>query len=287
MNTTLLYHALRTALVAVLLAAAWPPAMAENKSDIWWNPAEAGEGLIIIDHETDLFVVWCTYFRGLGLPIWYVTPGGKLSADRRTFEGKFYYTEAVGDGDITTSGVHLLGTATIDFEPAGLPPGWARYSMHYGSGPGPGEIHDVKRQQFGSESPDWGGDSTDMWWDPENPGWGVATIQHGRDDIFAVVLTYDYDGNATFFAAPSQPLDDGVSKPDGIRFLGIAYSTHAAPGPLSFDPATVTVRNAGFAAMRFIYGGFEDDGPTKMQFDTDVAYVPNRYLVRLPFGTLR
>ena len=281
MNTTRLYHLLRAVLVALVLAAAWRPALAENRSDLWWNPAEAGRGLIVIDHETDLFVVWCTY--NFGYARWFTVPGGTLSADGRTFEGALYETNSDVSGDATIK----LGTAKIDFAPEDLPRGWARYTIRYGTGQNVFvETHDLTRQTFGSGAPAWGADATDIWWDPSNPLWGVAAIQHGADDIFGILLTYDRYGNPTFFVSPSRPEGAANSVTPGTRFGGPIYGTRVLSGPSGpFNPAAVEVWNAGSASMRFSRDatGFT----TQMEFSTTVRRVGNANLVRLPFGAGR
>jgi hypothetical protein len=272
MHTTRLNFILRAVLFALSLAAACLSAAAENHSDIWWNPAESGRGLIVIDHETDLFVIWCTYSE-FGLPTWLVIPGGNLSADRRTFEGKFYQTFSNGD-DLRASVVSLGGTVTIDFTPGDLPQGWARYTIRYGSGQNVlVETRDLTRQPFGTAAPAWGADATDMWWDPAEPGWGVATIQHGSGDIFGVMLTYDYSGNPTFYAFPSQRESEN-------QFAGTLYQTRT-PAHTAFDPSQVSVRKIGSSLVSL--SGTAAAPATTMRFLLD-EFKMDRTLVRLPFG---
>ncbi len=115
MHPPRLHRSLRALLLALVIAVASAPALAENKSDIWWNPAESGKGLIVIDHETDLFVVWCSYVEGVGTPRWFVMPGGALSADRRTFEGNVYYTLSIGYGEVQVESVNSFGTSAARF----------------------------------------------------------------------------------------------------------------------------------------------------------------------------
>ena len=63
MNATRLCRILGTVLCAIWVTAAPLPSNAENRSDMWWNPDESGWGLIIVDHETDMFAIWCTYLE--------------------------------------------------------------------------------------------------------------------------------------------------------------------------------------------------------------------------------
>src|SRR5262245_10773975 len=116
-------HALGLLFCALLCAlASSPTARAENYSDLWWNPDESGWGLALADHETQLFGVWYTYGAD-GSPIWYVIPGGTLSADKRKFAGDIYQTTGPAwfsqfdPAKVTTTRV---GTASIDFAPTGM-----------------------------------------------------------------------------------------------------------------------------------------------------------------------
>jgi hypothetical protein len=260
------------------LAAACLAAKAENRSDLWWNPLQAGRGLIVIDHGTDMFLVWCTYGRG-GKATWFVVPGGTVSADGRMFQGKYYYTSSVGYGEVQAANVVVMGTATLDFAPEGRAPGWARFTLADDGGNEFSESFDLTRQPFGTGAPSWGSDATDMWWDRENSGWGVAVIQHGSE-IFAVVLTYAYAGDPTFFVAPAP------RRTDGDRFSEIfaeadVYAT-SVTGP--FDPSRVRVVDAGTATMRFLSPPTPDPYPTIMEFTMEAAWVPQPKLTRLSFG---
>jgi hypothetical protein len=281
MPNTRLHHILRYVLFALCVAAA-SRATAENHSDIWWNPAESGQGLIVIDHETDLFVVWCTY--DWSMPMWFVVPGGKLSADRRSFEGTLYEVSSGGDGDVHGAGTIALGTARIDFAPPDLAPGWARFTVAYTvtSPAGEGtfnETHELTRQPFGTAAPAWGADSTDMWWDPQNPGWGVATIQHGPGAIFGVLLTYDRNGNPTWFALPTQP-DTEDFFIGGLVFAGDVYETTFTGMHSALASSRIGVQKAGSAWMTFMPATVA----TRIDFSTDVGYVKRAKLRRLPFG---
>jgi hypothetical protein len=273
MISTSLHRFARSVLLALFLAAACGPALAENKSDLWWNPLQSGRGLIVIDHETDMFLVWCTYGIG-GMPTWFVVPGGTLSADRRTFHGRYYRTSTVGYGEIQATNVWDLGTATIDFAPDGAAPGWAKFTLADDGGNEFAESFDLTRQPFGTAAPAWGTDATDMWWDRENAGWGVAVIQHGSE-IFAIVLSYGYSGEPTFFVAPA-PRRTGLA-----TFEAEVYATSVSS---PFAASRVRVLEAGTAWMRFLSPPTPGSYATIMEFRTDAAWVPQPMLTRLSFG---
>src|SRR5207253_3028829 len=45
-------------------------------------------------------------------------------------------------------------------------------------------------------------DYTDLWWNPNESGWGLNLVQHPWRAIFGVWYTYDLDGTRTWFVMP-------------------------------------------------------------------------------------
>jgi hypothetical protein len=70
-----------------------PRAQAEplrNNTDLWWNAAESGWGINIIQHGAGpIFATWFVYGND-GKPDWYVVPGGQWTSEG--FSGKIYRT---------------------------------------------------------------------------------------------------------------------------------------------------------------------------------------------------
>jgi hypothetical protein len=78
-----------------------------NFSDLWWNPAESGWGINIIQHGTGpIFATWFMYGAD-GKPTWYVVPGGQW-ASFGEFRGQVYRT---------TGPAFPLCTSSIDCDP--------------------------------------------------------------------------------------------------------------------------------------------------------------------------
>lgn len=254
--------------------------MAQNHSDIWWNPAEAGRGLVVIDHESDLFVAWCTY-DPTGSSTWYVIPGGRLSEDHRRFEGTLYQAR-LPDPDSFASMVALpVGTAAIDFVPGNVAAASARFSIKWSSGAQLAETHELVRQPFGSAAPQWGTDATDLWWDPKQPGWGLAVVQHG-DALFALYLTYDYTGEPAFYPIPARRTAGVVTAhPHESQFDGEIYSINA--GRATFDPRTLGVQRLAAATLNF--WGDATASPDRMQLMLLQPHATALGLSRMPFGS--
>lgn len=92
----------------------------------------------------------------------------------------------------------------------------------------------------GAGASSWSTDVTDIWWNPDESGWGINFVQTGSF-VFATLFVYASDGKPVWIAGQLR----GAEEPETIRFTGpLSYST----GPFfggSFDPALVTRREAG------------------------------------------
>src|SRR3954465_9907928 len=116
-------HALKRLSWRLIALAALLPCLclAENYSDMWWNPSESGWGVTIADHETNLFAVWYAYDTD-GSPIWFTGPGGPFNANHTYFVGGVYRTTGpafTGPFDPNAVTRTKVGTASFDFAPGG------------------------------------------------------------------------------------------------------------------------------------------------------------------------
>jgi lysyl endopeptidase len=114
------------ALSAYLAASAVPTA---NYTDLWWNPAESGWGLNLVQHPSHIvFGVWYTYDTN-GKRTWFVMSSGTWS-DSKTYSGTLYAVT----GPAYTTGFNPslverrpVGTVTLRFSDANN--GTFRYSV--------------------------------------------------------------------------------------------------------------------------------------------------------------
>jgi hypothetical protein len=91
-------------------------------------------------------------------------------------------------------------------------------------------------------------DTTDLWWNPQESGWGVNIIQQSNV-LFATFFVYGADGKAHWYVAPDM---EGVQNSGhGYSFSGTLYETSGPAFFQSFNPETVVRRPAGTAA--FVY----------------------------------
>ena len=99
------------------------PGVLQNFSDSWWNAAESGWGITLVDHDTNIFVQWYTFDQS-GHNEKYVIAGGTLSADKCRFGGTLQHVTGPSWTLPTFDPAQVVrtvaGSANIDFCPDGL-----------------------------------------------------------------------------------------------------------------------------------------------------------------------
>lgn len=89
-------------------------------TDLWWNPAENGWGVNVIQQGDTLFATFFVYSTS-GAPSWYVASGMTFTGQQGgapVFSGKLYQTNGPWFGgafDPAVVGVREVGTATFTF----------------------------------------------------------------------------------------------------------------------------------------------------------------------------
>jgi hypothetical protein len=223
-----------------------------NFSDSWWNASESGWGITITDHGNNIFVQWYTYDQ-TGHNQKYVIAGGTFANNRCQFSGAVQrvtgpsWTAASFDpNQVVRSNV---GSATIDFCAAGVPAGTIVFSYNV---EGVSASKQLTRLAFGNDVPHWGGwantgapDFTDLWWNPNESGWGVSVTQHGNTAFYRVFV-YDTDNRPLLFIVSATASNGGAT------FSGpITMTTGPWFGSSPFDPSQVTRTTAGTATLTF------------------------------------
>jgi hypothetical protein len=83
---------------------------------------------------------------------------------------------------------------------------------------------------------------TDLWWDPDESGWGLNLVQHASGTVFATWFVYDGDTTPSWYVVPEGRWTSGstytgpVYRTSGPNFC---YQDEPCPG-LGFNPAAVT-----------------------------------------------
>jgi virginiamycin B lyase len=253
-------------------------ATAPNYSDSWWNPNESGWGVTITDHGGNAFVQWYTYDQ-TGHNQRYVIPGGTFSADKCRFSGAVQRTTGpswvLPLFDPNQVARAAAGTASFDFCPAGQPAGSAVFAYDV-DGVSASKV--LTRLPFGNDAPHWGGpattggpDFTDLWWNPDESGWGVSITQHGGD-AFVRIYTYDTDGRPLLFVAPGAAFNGPYVFSGALQALSGPYF-----GSIPFDPNKVVRTTVGSATLSF---GDADRGVLTYTVN---GITRSKTITRLPF----
>jgi hypothetical protein len=91
-------------------------------------------------------------------------------------------------------------------------------------------------------------DVTDLWWNPEESGWGINVIQQGSV-VFATFFVYGADGKARWYVASRMTAQQASDAE--VAFSGLLFETSGPYFGAAFDPTAVSRREAGTAALRF------------------------------------
>jgi hypothetical protein len=90
-------------------------------------------------------------------------------------------------------------------------------------------------------------DYTDLWWNPNESGWGLNLIQHVSRNIFGVWYTYGLDGKRIWYVIPG-----GTWIATNV-FRGDIYVTSGPPQTGAFDPSRVTRNPVGTGTLTFSF----------------------------------
>lgn len=88
-------------------------------------------------------------------------------------------------------------------------------------------------------------DYTDLWWNPNESGWGLSITQHASHMIFAAWFTYGPDGKATWYTMP------GGTWTSPTTFTGTVYTASGPAFNGPFDKSQVVSVPVGSAALSF------------------------------------
>ena len=91
-----------------------------NVTDLWWNPVESGQGMVLIQHPSaNMVSIWYTYTGG-NRPLWIIMAGGTW-VNATTFTGDLFITSATtqaGIFDPAHTSNRKVGTGTFTFSSA-------------------------------------------------------------------------------------------------------------------------------------------------------------------------
>jgi hypothetical protein len=205
---------------------------------LWWNPNESGWGMSITQHRNILFSAIYTYDQ-TGLPLWFVIPSCLLAGTSCT--GDIYKVSGGTPPTVTWNGtgknVTFVGVGSLNFFDASN----ATFNFAIDGKSG---SKTITQQIFATGSNPPATDFSDLWWNPNESGWGVAlTQQFGT--IFATWYSYDTTGKAIWYVASNCPMVGSGCSADLYRVNG------GSPITATWNGANKTVTKVGTIAFAF------------------------------------
>lgn len=229
-------------------------AMPGPLTGLFWNPGESGWGIHLTQRGDTIFAAFFTY-GSEGAPRWYTGSNCQLTnlSCPTCFQGAICMsplTESHGPdilSDIFNPALVSRGTVgqmRLQFRSADA--ATLSYEVN-----GVGRNVDVQRQLFGAGLPP-GHDYTDLWWNPNESGWGLGITQQGSI-MFLTWFVYDRPGNPVWYVASRCEV---VATGDGCSGRLYRVSGHPAPHLPSgqFDRARVQVEDVGTIRASFSDG---------------------------------
>ncbi len=208
---------------------------------LWWNPNESGWGIHFTQRGSTVFAAWYTYDAS-GNPKWYVASDCVgLTGTSGTCTGSLYEVDGprffgTTFTPITSGQVSTAGSLSVTFSDAN------NGSMTYSVGSISRTVSIVREPvALGTLVPSV--DYTDLWWNPNESGWGMAMAQQNAN-IFLAWYVYDSNGKPVWYVAPNCAVT-------GSACAGTVYSTTGPPLGTGFDPHQVQVTTAGTISVNF------------------------------------
>ncbi len=226
-------------------------AVPNNYQGMWWNANESGWGMSVTQHGDIIFVAIYTY-DAAGLPIWYVITNCPVTATGCS--GDLYRVDGgtpptvpwTGSGRVLTK----VGNATLAF--ADLNAGNFSFTIDGVAG-----TKAITRQIFATGTTPPVVDYTDLWWNKNESGWGVAlTQQFGM--IFAAWYAYDAAGNPVWYVATNCPVNGAGCTGTLYRVTGGAPLTapwKAITPPTPVGSVTFAFTDAANGSMTYTIDG--------------------------------
>ncbi|CAN5446827.1 hypothetical protein BH11PSE11_BH11PSE11_30970 [soil metagenome] len=222
-------------------------------SGVWWNPAESGWGVNLIQQGNVMFATLFIYDQ-MGQPLWLVMSNGVRQVGGNDFIGDLYQTtgsafNASPFTPIKSSNITKMGTMSVAFTSTGY--ATLTYNLNTIS-----VTKLIQPQVFGSRPAQCAqtlsgrsglSNYQDLWWNPAESGWGV-NVTHQDNTLFATLFTYDASGAPMWLV-----MSNGARQSSDGSYLGDLYRTNGTPYYSSpFNPVSGSnITKVG--TMRFLF----------------------------------
>jgi hypothetical protein len=224
------------------LASAPAPQTPGALTGLWWNESESGWGIHFTQRGGAIFAAWYTY-DAAGNPKWYVASDcAGMTGTSGTCTGDLYQISGptflgVNFVPVTSSQIGVAGSFKATFTDAN------NGSITYTVGSLTRTIPIVRQPiAVGTATP--AVDYTDLWWNPNESGWGMAMAQQSAN-IFLAWFVYDNSGKPVWYVASNCAVS-------GSGCSGKLYSTTGPPLGPTFDTNQIKVNEVGSIIVSFI-----------------------------------
>ena len=191
-----------------------------SMTGLWWNETESGWGMSVTQHGSMVFAATYTYDQA-GLPTWYVLPSCPVNG--YSCSGPIYKATGGTPPVVAWNGagkvVTPVGTGTLSFANANN--GTFSFTIDGATSSKP-----INRQIFASGLTSPATDFSDVWWNSNESGWGIALTQQ-YSTSFATWYAYDASGNAVWYVASNCPMSGSGCTGDLYKVTGGARLTAA------------------------------------------------------------
>ncbi len=104
-------------------------------------------------------------------------------------------------------------------------------------------IYFILVHSIASAANTWGTDISDLWWNPNESGWG-ANVAHQGDILFMTLYVYGDDHQPKWYFASGMASQGGSNR---FVFVGDLYETSGPYFGSGFDPNALNIRKVGTA----------------------------------------
>jgi hypothetical protein len=241
--------------------------VAENYTDLWWNPDEPGWGLGLTHQGHALFGALFVYDRS-GNPLWLVMSVGERDTGNQ-WKGPLYrYNGPTAAQPTLAPQPTLVGQMRLTFTSG------SEATLSYLID---GEVitKKIKRQvyslppvcRWSSFDRSLTTNFQDLWWNPAAGGWGLY-IAHQGSIILGALFTYDARGNPMWYAMSNgQRISDGLYIGELDSFTGTAYNAPAwSPvSPTAVGTMTLQFTRGNAGSIAYTVDGILNVSPIARQ----------------------
>lgn len=168
-------------------------------TDVWHDPRDPGWGVFLDQQGTALFAALFTH-NAAGEVTWFVMSEGTRQPDG-SFSGELYRSR----GPLATGRTSVESVGLFRFQPGSANTAKLSYSVGTVA-----QTRTVERFRFGTALRKCAADPkaaqrtnfTSLWWNPGEPGWGVALSQQG-ERTFGILFVYDKDDRPAWYVMSS------------------------------------------------------------------------------------